>query len=175
MPGLVQVGAMTLISGAELRAAAAVSGLMTDPSRTRSTSHSPGSPYAAKPAATERPSGRGLRRPPCRPISRQAPEGSEAMRRVTLGATGIETSALGFGAAGLGSRVGAEEGARALAEAFDGGVTSLISRRSTAAARPRRSPRLSAPCTARRCRSPPRPGWRSAAAMPAGQGGSARR
>ena len=47
------------------------------------------------------------------------------MRRVTLGATGIETSALGFGAAGLGSRVGAEEGARALAEAFDGGVTWL--------------------------------------------------
>ena len=47
------------------------------------------------------------------------------MRRVTLGATGIETSVLGFGAAGLGSRVGAEEGARALAEAFDGGVTWL--------------------------------------------------
>lgn len=47
------------------------------------------------------------------------------MRRVTLGTTGIETSALGFGAAGLGSRVGAEAGARALAEAFDGGVTWL--------------------------------------------------
>jgi aryl-alcohol dehydrogenase-like predicted oxidoreductase len=47
------------------------------------------------------------------------------MRRVTLGATGIETSALGFGAAGLGSRVGADQGARALAEAFDGGVTWL--------------------------------------------------
>jgi aryl-alcohol dehydrogenase-like predicted oxidoreductase len=47
------------------------------------------------------------------------------MRRVTLGATGIETSALGFGAAGLGSRVGAAEGARALAEAFAGGVSWL--------------------------------------------------
>jgi aryl-alcohol dehydrogenase-like predicted oxidoreductase len=47
------------------------------------------------------------------------------MRRVTLGTTGIETSCLGFGAAGLGSRVDAAEGARALAEAFEGGVTWL--------------------------------------------------
>ena len=45
------------------------------------------------------------------------------MRRVTLGATGIETSCLGFGGAGLGSRVDAGEGARALAAAFEGGVT----------------------------------------------------
>ena len=45
------------------------------------------------------------------------------MRRVTLGATGIETSCLGFGGAGLGSRVDAGEGARALAAALDGGVT----------------------------------------------------
>ena len=33
------------------------------------------------------------------------------MRRVILGGTGIETSALGFGCASLGSRVGAEAGA----------------------------------------------------------------
>ena len=45
------------------------------------------------------------------------------MRRVTLGRTGIETSALGFGGASLGSRVDAEEGARALAAALDAGVT----------------------------------------------------
>lgn len=45
------------------------------------------------------------------------------MRRVTLGRTGIETSALGFGCASLGSRVAAEPGARALAAALDAGVT----------------------------------------------------
>ena len=45
------------------------------------------------------------------------------MRRVTLGATGIETSCLGFGCAALGSRVDAAEGGRALGEAFAGGVT----------------------------------------------------
>ena len=45
------------------------------------------------------------------------------MRRVTLGATGIETSCLGFGCAALGSRVDAAEGGRALGEAFDGGAT----------------------------------------------------
>ena len=45
------------------------------------------------------------------------------MRRVNLGATGIEASCLGFGCAGLGSRIDAAGGARALAEAFDGGVT----------------------------------------------------
>jgi aryl-alcohol dehydrogenase-like predicted oxidoreductase len=45
------------------------------------------------------------------------------MRRVTLGRTGIETSCLGFGCASLGSRVGAEAGARALAAAIDAGVT----------------------------------------------------
>ena len=45
------------------------------------------------------------------------------MRRVSLGATGIETSCLGFGCAALGSRVDAAEGRRALAAAFDGGVT----------------------------------------------------
>jgi aryl-alcohol dehydrogenase-like predicted oxidoreductase len=45
------------------------------------------------------------------------------MRRVTLGRTGIETSSLGFGCASLGSRVGAAEGALALAAAFEGGVT----------------------------------------------------
>ena len=45
------------------------------------------------------------------------------MWRVKLGATGIEASCLGFGGAGLGSRIDAAGGARALAEAFDGGVT----------------------------------------------------
>jgi len=45
------------------------------------------------------------------------------MRRVILGGTGIETSALGFGCASLGSRVGAAEGRRALEEAFAAGVT----------------------------------------------------
>jgi aryl-alcohol dehydrogenase-like predicted oxidoreductase len=45
------------------------------------------------------------------------------MRRVTLGRTGIETSALGFGASSLGSRAGAEAGGRALAAALDAGVT----------------------------------------------------
>ena len=44
------------------------------------------------------------------------------MRRVVLGGTGIETSALGFGCASLGSRVDAREGARALAAAHEGGV-----------------------------------------------------
>ena len=39
------------------------------------------------------------------------------MRRVVLGGTGIETSALGFGCASLGSRVEVREGARALAAA----------------------------------------------------------
>jgi len=47
----------------------------------------------------------------------------EGMRRVALGRTGIETSALGFGAASLGSRIDAEAGARALAAALDAGVT----------------------------------------------------
>ena len=45
------------------------------------------------------------------------------MRRVTIGATGIETSCLGFGCASLGSRVGEEPGRRALSTAFDAGVT----------------------------------------------------
>ena len=45
------------------------------------------------------------------------------MRRVTLGATGIETSALGFGASSLGSRVDDAVGGRALATALDAGVT----------------------------------------------------
>ena len=45
------------------------------------------------------------------------------MRRVTLGSTGIETSALGFGAASLGSRVDPDTAARALAAALDAGVT----------------------------------------------------
>lgn len=45
------------------------------------------------------------------------------MRRVTLGGTGVETSALGFGCASLGSRVDAGTGARALAAALDAGVT----------------------------------------------------
>ena len=44
------------------------------------------------------------------------------MRRVVLGKTGIETSALGFGCASLGSRVGAEAGRRALEEAHAAGV-----------------------------------------------------
>jgi aryl-alcohol dehydrogenase-like predicted oxidoreductase len=47
------------------------------------------------------------------------------MRRVTLGATGIETSCLGFGCASLGSRVGEDPGRRALEAAFEAGVTWL--------------------------------------------------
>jgi aryl-alcohol dehydrogenase-like predicted oxidoreductase len=47
------------------------------------------------------------------------------MRRVALGRTGIETSALGMGCASLGSRVDAAAGARALAAALDAGVTWL--------------------------------------------------
>ena len=47
------------------------------------------------------------------------------MRRVTLGRTGIETSCLGFGCASLGSRVPAANGLRALAAAFEQGVTWL--------------------------------------------------
>ena len=47
------------------------------------------------------------------------------MRRVALGRTGIETSALGMGCASLGSRVDAAGGARALAAALDAGVTWL--------------------------------------------------
>jgi aryl-alcohol dehydrogenase-like predicted oxidoreductase len=45
------------------------------------------------------------------------------MRRVRLGETGIETSCLGFGCASLGSRVAAADGVRAMAAAFDAGVT----------------------------------------------------
>ena len=45
------------------------------------------------------------------------------MRRVILGATGIEASCLGFGGAGLGSRINTADGVRALSEAFEGGVT----------------------------------------------------
>ena len=47
------------------------------------------------------------------------------MRRVTLGASGIETSCLGFGCASLGSRVAAGPGKRALAAALDAGVSWL--------------------------------------------------
>lgn len=47
------------------------------------------------------------------------------MRRITLGATGIETSCLGLGCASLGSRVGEAQGFRALAAACDAGVTWL--------------------------------------------------
>lgn len=47
------------------------------------------------------------------------------MRRVTLGKTGVEASALGFGCASLGSRVTAAEGLRALAAAFERGVSWL--------------------------------------------------
>ena len=45
------------------------------------------------------------------------------MRRVTIGRTGIETSCLGFGCASLGSRVGAAAGLRAMAAAFEAGIT----------------------------------------------------
>ena len=45
------------------------------------------------------------------------------MRRITLGRTGIETSALGFGCASLGSRIAAEDGVRALEAAYRAGVT----------------------------------------------------
>lgn len=44
------------------------------------------------------------------------------MQRITLGRTGIETSAIGFGCASLGSRVDAQAGLRALAAAADQGV-----------------------------------------------------
>lgn len=47
------------------------------------------------------------------------------MRRITLGTTGIETSALGFGCASLGSRVAAGPSLRALEAAHHGGVTWL--------------------------------------------------
>jgi aryl-alcohol dehydrogenase-like predicted oxidoreductase len=50
-------------------------------------------------------------------------QGRIAMRRVTLGTTGIETSCLGFGCASLGSRVSEGPGLRALAAAHDAGVT----------------------------------------------------
>jgi aryl-alcohol dehydrogenase-like predicted oxidoreductase len=47
------------------------------------------------------------------------------MRRVTLGATGIETSCLGFGCASLGSRIAPREGLRAVEAAFERGVSWL--------------------------------------------------
>lgn len=96
------------------------------------------------------------------------------MRRVTLGATGIETPALGFGAAGLGSRVGAAEGARALAEAFDGGVTwlDLAPVYGAGQAEAIAAPFLAAHREAVQVAT--KAGWRPAAARSAGQG-SARR
>lgn len=45
-----------------------------------------------------------------------------AMKRVSLGTTGTETSVLGFGCASLGSRVSAEAGLRAMADAHEKGV-----------------------------------------------------
>lgn len=45
------------------------------------------------------------------------------MKRISLGTTGIETSALGFGCASLGSRVAAEAGLRAMAAAHENGVS----------------------------------------------------
>jgi len=47
------------------------------------------------------------------------------MRRITLGATGIETSALGLGCASFGSRIAPEAAARAMAAALAAGVTWL--------------------------------------------------
>lgn len=47
------------------------------------------------------------------------------MRRITLGTTGIETSALGFGCASLGSRVAAGPGRAAIEAAHRSGVTWL--------------------------------------------------
>ncbi|MDI4658578.1 aldo/keto reductase [Xanthobacter autotrophicus] len=44
------------------------------------------------------------------------------MKRISLGKTGIETSALGFGCASLGSRVSAKDGLRAMAAAHDRGL-----------------------------------------------------
>lgn len=44
------------------------------------------------------------------------------MRQVKLGATGLVTSALGFGCASLGSRIGARDGLAAMAEAEEAGV-----------------------------------------------------
>ncbi|MBT9292229.1 aldo/keto reductase [Prosthecodimorpha staleyi] len=46
-----------------------------------------------------------------------------SLRVVTLPGTGLTASALGFGCASLGSRIGRADGLRALAEAHDGGVT----------------------------------------------------
>ncbi|MFK8252512.1 aldo/keto reductase family protein [Ancylobacter terrae] len=45
------------------------------------------------------------------------------VRRVVLAGTDIETSAIGFGCASLGSRISRAQGLRALAEAHEGGVT----------------------------------------------------
>lgn len=45
------------------------------------------------------------------------------MRRVTLRGSGVETSALGFGCASLGSRVSANEALNCLSRAWDRGVT----------------------------------------------------
>lgn len=45
-----------------------------------------------------------------------------SLRFVTLPGTGLTASALGFGCASLGSRIGRTDGLRALAEAHDGGV-----------------------------------------------------
>jgi aryl-alcohol dehydrogenase-like predicted oxidoreductase len=47
------------------------------------------------------------------------------MRRITLGTTGIETSALGLGCASFGSRIAPEAAARAMAAALEAGVTWL--------------------------------------------------
>lgn len=46
-----------------------------------------------------------------------------AVRRIRLGAAGLEASCLGFGCASLGSRVGRKEGIIALEKAFERGVT----------------------------------------------------
>jgi aryl-alcohol dehydrogenase-like predicted oxidoreductase len=47
------------------------------------------------------------------------------MRRITLGTSGIETSALGLGCASFGSRIAPEAAARAMAAALEAGVTWL--------------------------------------------------
>src|SRR5262245_30435857 len=52
------------------------------------------------------------------------------MHRVTLGQTGLHSSALGFGCASIGGKVAARRGRAALDEAFERGVTFFDTARS---------------------------------------------
>ena len=90
-------------------------------------------------------------------------EGEGVMRRVSLGATGIETSCLGFGCAGARLASGRGRGPpgarRGLRRWGD-----LVRPRAGLRRRPGRGDRRPLPARriATRCRSAPRPGWRSA-------------